>query len=334
MGNKGTRLNYIDVAKGLLILGVVLIHMLLPFSEEEKAATSINIVRFIGYNTWVLFYMPAFFIISGICSNFNKEFKSFIISNIISLKAPVFFFIGILGALAIRPEYGFSPFNFKLWFVRLFESGVWFLHAMFLSRIYYWIINHYFLKSPVMQLVISAILYAIGFIGMYKGLYPMFWICHSLSLCVFLCVGNLMHVKYINKGWLLGILFIFVVLVLNIIDYPLPFIVQEPKCNNLYDSIIILTLSFTGTIGFLWICKLINKSPLLELLGRYSLIIYVLHSIFIDYFSRQIEFIDINNNILTLSELILELVCIVSLCLVIAYIFDRQYIRIIIGKKP
>lgn len=331
--NQVKRIHYIDVFKGLLIIGVVIIHMLLAFKGKAPDHTVIKAIKLIGYNTWVLFYMPAFFVVSGMCSNFNKGFKSFLISNIISLKAPIFFFIGILGALAIRREYGFSPFDFKLWFIRMFESGAWFLHALFLSRLTYYVISRY-IPLLTMQLVVCIVLYTIGYIGIFHHLYPYFWICHSLSLTIFLCIGKCLNKSIISKGWISLICFMLIVIVLNVVEYRLPYIVQEPVISHYWDSLIILLLSTLGTIGLLWICMLINKSPLLEYIGRYSLMIYLLHDIFIHYYDKRTLLTNSDSIFEVASEFLVTLISIVSLCLVITYLLDKPYMRILIGKKP
>lgn len=327
------RIHYIDISKGLLILGVVIIHLLLAFRGKAPDHSVIKAINFVGFNTWVLFYMPAFFIVSGMCSNFEKDFKSFIISNIISLKAPIFFFVGILGALSIRTEYGFSPFDVKYWFIRMFESGVWFLHAMFLSRLTYYVISNT-LRSLTKQIIICSILYIVGYIGIFYHLYPYFWVFHSLMLTIFLCVGKVMNKSIIRKGWISLLGFILIVIILNVIGYRAPYIVQEPIATYYWDFLIILLLSTLGTIGFLWICQIINKSPLLEYIGIYSLMIYLLHSIFIQYFNERISLSNNDGFMTVFIVFIITLISIISLCLAITYLLDRPYIRIIIGKKP
>lgn len=328
---KKERLHYIDLSKGLLIIGVVLIHILLPFRGIENP--TVSIVDAIGFNTWVLFYMPAFFLISGKCSNFDKSFKQFLLTNLMSLKAPVFFFIGLMGALTIRTEYGFSPFSVKWWFIRMFESGVWFLHAIFLSRLMYWIINHY-IKKCTYQIFICLILYIIGFIGIYLDFYPYFWIAHSLVLTIFILIGKLCKEKFINSGWICLFVFCISVVVLHSCGYRLPYIVQNLVCENFIDILIIPLLSISGSVGFIWVCKLIGKSSIIEYIGRNSLMIYVLHDIFIARFNNLSIFIGQQNSLSCFFNLMIVLVGVIACCLVTTYIFDRPYIRIIIGKKP
>ena len=75
------RLPYIDVAKGLLILMVVWGHFELILRETHK--TSDPVVAYWDHVEiiWSAFFMPAFFFITGLCGNFNKPFKKFVIQS-------------------------------------------------------------------------------------------------------------------------------------------------------------------------------------------------------------------------------------------------------------
>lgn len=277
--------------------------------------------------------MPAFYIVSGICSNYEKSFSSFLISKIISLKIPIFFFIGIPGCLGIWTLYGFSPFDIKLWIIRMFESGPWFLHAIFLSQILIYVIKR-LVANQTLQFIVCIILYTIGGISIINHLYPCFWIFHSLMLTIFLLIGKVINEYVISKGYIALFVFFIVVTTLNIIGYKLPHIVQNPVINYYMDLPIILILSTSGSLGFLWICRKINQSPILEYIGKYSLMVYLLHYIFITFFMKYIYITNNDSIINVLSLFIITLISIISLCLAIAYLLDKPYIRIAIGKKP
>lgn len=335
MLDKKIRYPYLDVAKGLLILGVVLTHMLLHLSSKLPNDTFAKVMSAIDHNTWVLFYIPAFFVITGRCSSFNKDFRTYLIDNIISLKVPVFFFIGVLGALSIRPLFGFSPFSPYWWFVRLFDSGVWFIHALFVSKMLYWGIS----KIPRKwgwQLLPCLFLYAIGTFYLDAKASYFCWLPHAASLLIFLCIGDKLKSKEITKrqGILCGVLFLFTVLLLNTLGYGIPHIVQEPIINDYLDSFLILLLSITGSFAFLTFCKLIGKNKTLQYIGKYSLVIYILHGPeFIGYIVETIPFINIHNSFIVAFDFMLRFVAVISIIMVFAFIIDRPYMRILIGKK-
>ena len=82
------RIPYIDVAKGILILLVVYDH--LPDVYMYLLNLSNSHIEYLNDTQWIfkLFFMPAFFCITGMCSNFNKNFKPFLISNLKTLIVP------------------------------------------------------------------------------------------------------------------------------------------------------------------------------------------------------------------------------------------------------
>ena len=100
--NNQERLSYLDVAKGLGILLVVLHHI-------------VNVCNRLGLNNTTLqlldrqnvlyccFFMQMFFMVSGYCTNFNKPFKSFLLSRTKTLLVPFLFF----GVLMLLIDYLF-----------------------------------------------------------------------------------------------------------------------------------------------------------------------------------------------------------------------------------
>ena len=72
--NSKKRIPYFDVAKGVLICLVIISHIYLETLTVAKIPNS----TFAWMRSWqwihVSFFMPAFFIITGLCSNFEKEF--------------------------------------------------------------------------------------------------------------------------------------------------------------------------------------------------------------------------------------------------------------------
>ena len=75
------RLSYIDVAKGVLILFLLMGHALLFIRNEGVNDSFINGFQNIRIFLWTPYYMPAFFVITGFCSHFNKPFLPFLWKN-------------------------------------------------------------------------------------------------------------------------------------------------------------------------------------------------------------------------------------------------------------
>lgn len=81
------RLDYIDLAKAILILMVMVGHIQ---NVCEQLSIKDRLCQDIDYleNFWGPFFMPAFFFITGYCSSFGKRRETFIISNLKSLIIP------------------------------------------------------------------------------------------------------------------------------------------------------------------------------------------------------------------------------------------------------
>lgn len=84
------RIAYLDVAKGLLIIMVVFGHICwATTSSGVSVGESWRHIDEIKQWLWSPFFMPCFFIITGFCSNFDKEFGPFLKDNVFSLLWPM-----------------------------------------------------------------------------------------------------------------------------------------------------------------------------------------------------------------------------------------------------
>ena len=85
-----TRLHYVDIAKGLLILMVIIHHIPQYYLTNGHN----NYLKYMDDNSFIYssFFMASFFILSGYVSNFSKPFIAFSIKNFKSLMVPSFAF--------------------------------------------------------------------------------------------------------------------------------------------------------------------------------------------------------------------------------------------------
>lgn len=324
------------MAKGLLILGVVATHMSMALDGLMPENVFGRLLHITEYNTWVLFYMPAFFVITGMCSNFDKPFRQYLLDNLISLKMPVLFFVGVMGFLCVRPLFGFSPFSPYWWFVRMFDSGVWFLHALFLSKMIYWAVNRYcisrFQKSSACLLV-----YGVGFAAILMDIGDFCWLFHALILNLFLMAGSYIrghkpsrHLKILSLG-----IFSAVVILLSVVHHKAPYVTQKVSIASWYDAILVPVLSLSGTISFLALCELVNKCPIIEYLGKASLVIYCLHGPeLVGILSNIYPELYTANPALTALCFMVRLIVLTTFCAIIYFILNRPFLRLLIGKKP
>lgn len=135
------RIHYIDVCKGILIIIVVIHHVF-------GLMMNFNIVSYdMAYleKIYVPFFMPAFFIITGYCSNFDRSFKEFFYTNTRQLLIPgVCFFVMIrfIEDCMLACDYSLSAF-LNIIILLLLRGGCWFLVAMFVSKVVYWCLSNF-----------------------------------------------------------------------------------------------------------------------------------------------------------------------------------------------
>lgn len=134
MSDNKIRIEWVDVARGILILCVCLGH---------RSTTIPN-----WLSKWIYtFHMPAFFMLSGYLTNFSSlDFKSFLQKKIKQLIVPYC----VLGAIYIISFTLFNYFYYHeitiLSYVELFFSGhgigsTWFLLTLFFVEIVAWVLH-------------------------------------------------------------------------------------------------------------------------------------------------------------------------------------------------
>lgn len=121
------RIRYFDVAKGILIILLVFAHFRSAVARMPYESPYFEWVY--GWNNiFTCFYMPAFFMISGYCSNFKKPANIFFPSLLKSLLLPIIT-LSLLTVTASALIYHDNLLN------KIAESvikgfGLWFLWAL------------------------------------------------------------------------------------------------------------------------------------------------------------------------------------------------------------
>ena len=137
------KIKYIDTTKGYLMISVVLVHVLAVLNPNYDKIYFIVPQAFI-----YTFCMPAFFILHGIVFNMekwrNEPLKVFVYSKIQTLIIPYCFFelVGIVWrALFFGQSFGTGLYN--LFTIRCNVGADWFLIAMFLGSLLFWVYVKY-----------------------------------------------------------------------------------------------------------------------------------------------------------------------------------------------
>lgn len=207
-----TRLHYIDVAKGLLILTVLCHHV-----PHVSAIYNVNnaFVDFLKSTSviYISFFMPAFFIITGYCTNFFKyNFIKFFLNNCKSILLPAFC-LGFISLWLKLCSSGCTDLDeyCKLGFRTLILQGgpYWFLASLFLSKmiVKIWMVSTkkisknrnydiYTLMFFLMLLCLSIVLNV--------RVSNVWYFVHAFGLSVFLCIGSLIRkYNYLEKPFVM-----------------------------------------------------------------------------------------------------------------------------------
>lgn len=267
------RIDFIDLAKGICIMQVVLGHCGYPFLENMP-----------GFN---IVSMPLFFILSGMFTTITNNKKEFFIKKINSILIPfVFFYIlGYIGyyliktytpSLLITDARGiFDVFNNR----QFFNGPIWFLLCLFWCNAIFYAINHYISKDSF-RIVLVCLLGALGwYMGNVLHLFVPLFIDVALTALPFFAFGYYLkktEILYPNKYDKYNLLF-------SMILWGIAFILTKTTHFRLsfhYNGLegwSTYIISITSVLSILFLCKIIKRIPLVSYMGRYSIILLCTH---------------------------------------------------------
>lgn len=329
------RLHYIDITKGLLILMVAYGHVYYTICHNYGFNNAYMTMIHNVSNAWVAFYMPAFFVITGMCSNFNKDIKSFVYSNMKTILLPAF----TLGLIIHAIGWILADKDFYIG-LKVFLKGVsyWFLFALFVAKTIYYILNRYMSSLKKISIATIALYCIFGIVHEYFPNFPNYWCwIHALGLIPFLTLGQILKKQNVleNKKSvaILGSAYLIILVLYIFLGIRIPRIT-----GGIYLPIIQLfphlLLSATGAILILAICKFICHAQWLESLGKHSLVIYCLHEGMLSIIGSMI-----GKNVAQATSqqafvyYTMSLIYVVVMSWLISILLNKKPLSIIIGKK-
>ena len=304
------RLHFIDVAKGIGIILIIGLH------------TSFH------YEWMINFEMPLFFILSGIFFKPYPDgnFKIALVKMVNTLIVPYLFFEA--------PKFIYdTAFFIKHRDIGLINSIInssvptttWFLLSLFEA----WLLCQLFtrLTDDKLKLSFAGILCAVLGYAMWKFNIPNFlFIGASLTLLPYLVFGYICRESIIRiypKALvaiigLIGLLMCYLLTILcnGVVQYR----------SNTFDSmplLIAILCAISGSLGIIFISKLINQNKYLEYYGKNSLIILGSHLYFVTAISRMFS------NIPNWRLFIVVLFLVIPLIYILKRFFPR-----LCGVKP
>ncbi len=297
------RIYWIDAAKGVLILLMVLGHI--SNIAGRRGVDDTYLVKCVFYTSlYTCFFMQAFLILTGYTSNFNKDFKSFFISLVKTVVIPWTFFSvisQICRVLVLGEDYLFVPIDGQR-FLFIIED-FWFLHVLFGGKLIYYFINKY-IKSDLYRCLTCIALMIIGFalfahsasLGFgyhhnnffhYKDLLCMVFSLWLGSFCKRKNIFDTLHGKtlvVIISLYLLGHalrLFLRIKGIDNMFITP----VGLSHGTNIHSILQIPTYLFyviLGSFSFFGLMKYVKKCDILKYFGENSLVVYCSHFIILN----------------------------------------------------
>ena len=279
------RIEFIDLAKGICILLVVLLHV--------YGDTSGEVIKIMN-----LFRMPLYFVLSGMFFKTYNGLWAFVKKKTNKLLIPFFcslFFVVVPTTFLLNKTGGNDMAFCNLLFADYgrFNLGIngasWFLICLFVVNIIFYIIFLLSQHNIVAIVVGGGICGVIGYtLNVYEQHLPM-WIDSALTATPFFIIGYVMK-QYCNmlydnlsRKYYLFLLISFVVLlgIYSINEY------QEKNMvafgENRYDMNILFlyVAGFAGTYCVLIISKYFSYMPIISYIGRYSIVVLLTHLLYL-----------------------------------------------------
>ena len=314
------RTHWIDVSKGILILLLLFHHF-----TSAKKVLGIDSDYFFFLTSWekvyTPFFMQAFLIMSGYCSNFNKPSKQFLGGVFKQLIVPFVFFEFVYCCISSIENSQFNVKGIYEYWIASGGTSFWFINALILSKI----AIYYFRKltsSSFICIIVTLVFLVFAYTLDYFDLGSNFMcIRQSLGSIFFVYFGLLLKEKkniYEKLQWI-GTIYPYVLVLLLLFKLPVP--ASTASMTSLKLVPIFVPLSVSGTIAFFSLCKFIDHSRFLEYFGRNTLVVYGLHFkllciltvVVLNIIVVDSQLMGVIGSLVIYSALILCLICFVEL---------------------
>ncbi len=293
----GTRLDYVDIAKGMMILAVV-------FSHAWFANSDI-------LGDYLPFSMPVFFFLSGFTFRPGRSYGTNLGRRVVSLLFPYLIFCavcnlffpvyaGLVKRISMM-SYAYLPKKAALWLAvlkvdplgMLMSTPMWFLASLFTASILFFALAERTRESLWKTLAAVAVLVAaaIAIDLVKKGQLPWFVdlapYAAALMLLGAYCGGRKLYGKLSAVGVIAGLVLLAAAEALNRV-FPgsaRTSVVQYIDSGAWYGVLTAFVIAVAGSVGTLCVARLLQPVPVVRgvfrWLGRNSLWILCIHYCFI-----------------------------------------------------
>lgn len=275
------RLHYIDIAKGILILCLLVSHFGIAL-EKNNVGTQFFAPILYFVPMFSVFFMQCFFIITGYCSNLNISGKSYFEKLSRQLIVP-YVFLGFLNGLT---SHVLMPDGFHGFF-----TCFWFLNALVISKTIVWGLKRTISKDGYVLLV-SLFLLILGVVlNEYDIGHDYFDFRKGLIATFFVALGQMLRNSsafsdFLRKGWLIYPL---VMLACYAFHYQWNLPLQDASIKvSLLQIPLFLALTVLGSVTTLTFVRKAKYLPAIEFFGRNSIIVYCLHFPYLCMIAKQL----------------------------------------------
>lgn len=289
------RLNYIDIAKAFAIFYIVIGHTIVHSQNSNL------ILRFV-----CSFHVVLFFVLSGYTFKVHEPFKQFTKKKFTRIMIPYFLWAVLflvpyylLGA-KVGEQLGTTQY-FNIWSVLkniLYANGnaaalkqnssLWFLPALFTIEIIYYGIISFTNNSRKKEIITLLIILIVGYFSANYFKYILPW-----GINTMVNVGGFFYIGYLlNKYCILDKINIYFQIIITLIIGLISCFYGNEKHLSYIDFYygnywyMILSGIFLS-IFTICISKLINKSKVLEYVGRNTMGILIFHKLFVIIFQTK-----------------------------------------------
>ena len=330
------RIHWVDMSKGVLIILVVWGH--LDFFASYFAGS--HAYDFKGTTNFLFlpYYMPAFFVLTGLCSNFEVSVSSFVKRNFLSLIVPSVF-IGTLMTHWLN-----SFFNEGITYLNAFDvnyrnivltGGVWFLAALFVAKLLFYCVHSVSLRTShqgVVQAVCCCVLFLLGIVTYNAGVFNLWYFQHAMIALPFIAMGYFAKPhKYVFEHVITAIAGIAAIWYCRRHSYPY---LNAAPAVSLSDSWLFLLLSAAGSALIFCLCMRIRQCRWLEYVGRHSMVIYLVHQpimVFLIKFSKMLNVDAWDMSLRVIMGVVI--VAITTILCVVIDIFISKHFPILKGQQ-
>lgn len=324
------RIEFIDLAKGVCIFMVVLVHVIPEFGENFPILTCLR--------------MPLYFCLSGLFFKDYGGIKGNLLKKTNKILIPFVAWYLIGYAIYYTGRFFFPSDRVANFYIddiffhnEIFNVPIWFLLCLFWSNLFFSIIVSIFKKWYTILFGVSLFSF-FGWLLYYNGIFNFLYLGSSLTCLPFFYMGYaLKRSSILYPSSKKGPDFLIMAICLTLASL-LAFIPEiPPRLNYSRNEIIAgnpVTIYLCAAFlvaGVLLMCKFIGKVPFLTYIGRYSIIVLVSHMILNDLMVSALHRLT-HQEVLSMSWKVLIFVVVMSLMLIIIPFF-KKYLSHITAQK-